>query len=270
MSLSIADAYKNKEYGWFGAYIAIIVISVKLAGVVGVIGSFLILSGLYKTVKNPEYSQKKKILLSSTYVIVGTILTAAALYALSTVLTKVTTDPATVEIVGSTDSYFLQTSTDTSVNLEKELYVNTENNFQIKQPIGWAADYSDPQMIVQFNTPSPDKIGVITIASDGGMGRYSSKDYAAGTMQGFTDVGAKDVKIIAQGGVSVNGEQAYVVEFEYTHTIPDFGDLSMHAVSASFVHKDRGYNILAVTQVETWSEYNALLNDSISTFQFLQ
>lgn len=270
MSVSLADAYKNKEYGWFIASIVGILASVKLAGVIGVIGFSLIISGLYKTVKNPDYSGKKKILLSSIYVIVGTILTVSALFAFSNIFTKLTMDSATQEIVNSTESYSLATSLDTSVNLEKELYVNNENNFQIKQPMGWSVDYSDPQMIVQFNNPLQDKIGVITIASDDEMGKYSSKDYAAGTMQGFTEGGAKDVKILAQGNVNINGEEAYIVEFQYTQSIPDFGDLSIHAISASFVYKDRGYNILAVTQVETLNEYKASLSDSISTFEFIE
>ena len=270
MSVSLADAYKNKEYGWFITSIVGILASVKLAGIIGVLGFSLILSILYKIIKNPNLTQKKKVLLSSLNLIVGIIITGIVYYISVSTIINLTTNPPVKEIVDSNTAYPLEISSDSTVNLEKELYINNESNFQIRQPLGWVADYSDSQMIVQFNNPLQDKIGVITIASDTEMGKYSSKDYAAGTMQGFTEGGAKDVKILAQGNVNINGEEAYIVEFQYTQTIPDFGDLSIHAISASFVHKDRGYNILAVTQVETWSEYKATLNDSISTFRFLE
>lgn len=270
MSVSLADAFKNKEYGWFVASILGVLASVKLVGIVGVIGFSMIISGLYKIVKNPDYSGKKKILLSSLCLIIGTIITGVIYYVFVSTVINLTTNPAAKEIVNSDKAYLLEVSSDFNANLAKEFYVNKENNFQIKQPTGWDIDYSDPQMIVQFNNPLQDKIGVITIASDTGMGKYSSKDYSAGTMQGFTEGGAKDIKIIQQGATNINGKEAHIVEFEYTQLIPDFGDLKIHAISASLVHKDRGYNILAVTQVETWSEYKSLLIDSISTFNFLE
>lgn len=270
MSFPLADMHKNKEYGWFIASIVGILASIKLAGIIGVLGFSLILSSLYKIIKNPNFTQKKKIMLSSLYLILGIVFTGIVYYIFASTLINLTTDPSVKKIVDSNVAYLLEVSSDSSVNLEKELYVNNENNFQIKQPMGWSADYSDPQMILQFNNPLQDKIGVITIASDTEMGKYSSKDYAAGTMQGFNESGAKDVKILAQGNATINGEEAYIVEFQYTQTIPDFGDLSIHAISASFVHKDRGYNILAVTQVETWNEYKASLRDSISTFEFIE
>ena len=153
--------------------------------------------------------------------------------------------------------------------LEKEPYKNIQNNFKINPPNDWVVDYSDPSMIVQFNDPATSSIGVITIASDADMEDYSSKEYAAGVMQGFTEFSG-DVKILSQGKAKINAEPVYIIEFEYIESVPNFGDLQMHAISASFIHNGFGYNLLGVTQVETWEEYKNRFTYAINTFQFLE
>jgi hypothetical protein len=76
----IAGAYKRKEYGWFVAYISVVVLATRLGGALGAAMSILVMTVLYKIIKNTSYSTTKKILLSIGSIVGGLLATYLSRY----------------------------------------------------------------------------------------------------------------------------------------------------------------------------------------------
>ncbi len=276
MENSITNAYKNKEYGWYIAYIVIIVVSLKIAGLIGLIASVLAVSGLYKVAKNSALSKTKKALLSITYIVCGIVGILVAVTLFKQILQRSTnlnfaSEPATKEILNA-KSYEparnVPKAVEQKTNNSTE-YLNEVNNFKINLPDGWVINKNaQNNIIAEFDDPTPNQLGAITIGSDHNM-KSSLKEYSAGIMQGTIEEGANNVQVIKQEEIILNGNPAYSVEFNYDYKISN-ETYKMHALSVALINKETGYAILCVTQNETWGLYSQSFWKSLSSFTFLK
>jgi hypothetical protein len=85
-SNDIAKAYERKDYGWYIAFIMIIVIATRFGGAIGAACSVVVISLLYSTVKNENYSKNKKLVLSTVYLVGGLIVTGAIYLSIAEVI----------------------------------------------------------------------------------------------------------------------------------------------------------------------------------------
>jgi hypothetical protein len=277
MTNSINDTLKRKEYGWFVFFIAALVASARLAGVIGAVGAALILSGLYKVIKNETFSIKKKIGLSSVLIVGGitVILLIAGLLGLGISKVVRPNDPSAQQILNATNTSPVNFVTATSSNqniLEEKAYKDSKFKFEIQAPKGWIVNTNPPDLTVQFDDPTPGQVALLIVGADKGIKQYTLRQFAAGAMQGFIgdDSGGPDkqVRIISQGDTTLNGYSAYVVEYTYVYTLPDGQKFPFHATSFYVKNDDTGYSIFLSTQEEIWTKFKDTLLKSASTFKY--
>jgi hypothetical protein len=198
----ISGAYKRKEYGWFIFYITVVVISARLAGIIGSIVSILVATALYKTVKNPAYSTTKKTVLSSAYVIGGIILTLVAATLLTYALARIwpqavipkmlASDPplTSAAFTSSTTSSLLSAaSANTSFpDLEAPKYTDAKLHFSIGYPNGWHVDTSGTNGNVEFDDPSSNEVALETVTADNVQGYgYDFQTVVRGVLHNFKE-----------------------------------------------------------------------------------
>lgn len=275
MKNSITNTYKNKEYGWYVVYIFIIVVSFRIAGLIGLIASVLVISGLYKVAKNSEFSKKKKVLLSAVYVVCGIVGIIVTVSLFKGILEKTSdvnfvSEPAAKEILDAKSlEPFKNVSKIVDEKNDNKEYLSEVNNFKINLPDGWVINQNaQNNIIVEFDDPTPNQLGAMTIGSDENVGNYSVKEYSAGIMEGMREEGADNVQIIKQEEIILNGNPAYSIEFNYDYKLSN-ETYKMHALSVALIHKGKGYAILCVTQDETWGLYSQSFWKSLSSFTFL-
>jgi len=282
--IDISSAYKRQEYGWFIFYIIAVVISVRLAGVVGAIASFLVVSALYKTVKNSAYSATKKFILSTAYVISGIIATLVAATLLTYVLAHIWPQavvprmlsydpPLTSRTFTSSTTPSLLGGADTGTSfpdLEATQYTDAKLHFSISYPKGWKVDTSGTNGNVEFDDPSSHEVALETVTADNVQGYgYDFQTVVRGVLHNFKSSAGPnaDIKILSEGNTTLNGEPAY--EYEVTYNYEANGQSYLfHGLYVVWLHSDMAYSIFASSFEQVWDKYKNTFNESISSFKY--
>jgi hypothetical protein len=280
----IAGAYKRKEYGWFIFYIASLVISQRLAGIVGAVVSVLVATTLYKTIKSATYSRTKKIVLSLAYIIVGVVATLVISVMLTLGIAKIwpqavvpqmlAKDPPLVStsFVSSTTQGLIigQSSNTLNVDLETNRYKDAKLNFSLSYPKSWTVDNSGTNGNVEFDDPSQGEVALETVTADDEHSTgYDFQTVVRGVLHNFkTSAGSSgDVKVLAEGNTTLDGEPAYEYELTYNY-VANSQSYPFHAIFVISLHSSVAYEIFASSLDSIWSKYNNAFVESISTFQY--
>ena len=282
---NIWGAYKRKEYGWFVLLLVVLIATAQLAGLVGSAVSAVVLSLVYTTIKNDQYSLVKKILLSLAYVTGGVLLVMGGLLFVVFILKRTsgggTSDVAYTDLAKEVLQYQTTSTVDDTMFADKNLdmsgvtstyYVDAKNNFQIRPPIGWTIDASGKYVPVEFDDPTPGQVAQETVDLDSEAGATSTlQQSAANYIQGFSSAAGslKGQKILSQGPFSIHGITAYKVEFAYTYPLTN-QDVPMHSKLIVEAKNGVAYGILLTTQEKLWSQDERFLDASVSTFSTIK
>ena len=147
--------------------------------------------------------------------------------------------------------------------LESSAYRSSQLGFQIHAPKRWTA--------------TPDSFGVIFEDPDHAQAAFEgvsvtpTMDTAQECAAAYTtkeDVYGKG-KITSQGTVSLDGREAYAIEYTSAYGPNLNGEMvPIHAISICTVRSGLGYAILGVADERIWSKYRDVIVKSASTFRF--
>lgn len=290
MDNPLNNLYKNKEYGWFFFYIIVEVSASMYGGALGAIISFLMVAGLYKTVKNNNYSVGKKSTIAILYILAGIAIFWLVAYLLAFTITKIWGERALDSVNPEfreaqsrilSNETFKENSTSTSVssttpvntviidkNLEKVSYVDSEYKFGINYPKGWIINTDSVDTTVEFNTPRNDEVAIVTVTAEKVNG-YDLQTYSKLVIQGFysSQQGAnKNLKIISEGNTTLAGKSAY--KFETTFDYVNGSDVyPFHGYYVVLVDNNMGYVLFVSTFENLWSKYKETFNASVASFK---
>ena len=267
---------QRKEYGWFALFIFAVVIAVKFGGIIGAVGAGIICNGLYKTIKNKKLSVAKKIGFSSAYVAGGTTLIVVLVFVIRFALsmffglTYSSEDSKYLNLlrdaeIATTSVYQLeQMSSSSNALLEKIPYIDKENNFQINYPKNWQVNNSGEYVPVEFTNPEPDEVASFMVTLDN-VKNATLEEFAAGTIKGMIETGAKNFNILNRKESLLSGRPALNFEITYDYLLST-DKIPMHAVYILSLDNGVGYGLSAHAQEAVWSKYLDLFKASASSF----
>jgi hypothetical protein len=283
----IKEAYDKKEYGWFSFFIIFFVLASMYGGALGAVLAFLVISGLYVTVKNPEFSSTKKVLFSGMYIIGGIVAYIAAVSLLWGGIyfftnhkvgdslrpefqaaqqrplneSQFTSNTAPVTLAAGTS---VQTD-----NLSDTPYTNSKFKFSIQPPKDWIVDISGTDAIVGFATPSQDDVALLNVNAETATG-YDLQTYAKNVVEGFfssENSSNTDLKVVAEGSTTLGGRPAY--QFEITSNYVQGSDTyPIHGVYVVTMDSNIGYVVFASSFEQSWSKHWDDFSASIASFRF--
>lgn len=269
MTNNIAEAYKKKEYGWLVFNIFTVLLGMKIGGIGGLLGSAIIVHGLYKTIKNNSYSNVKKTLYSLLYVVSGCII---GLIIWSTVVTLLKKDDLILTAPSSNET--LQLNSTSTLNLAKEPYIDQKEKFKIYYPENWVVDSNTPDAKVNISDPKPNHIGLITVDAIPYESKYTLEQYRTTIIQNFMEADGTGnkayMKIVSKGEMVLRGKRALITENTFAYTGENNQVYPFQGIWIFVENNGTVYSIFASSLKEHWPEYKELYTGVLSTFDFVR
>jgi hypothetical protein len=246
-----------------------------MAGVIGAAVSVLVVFYLYRAIKNPAHSAIKKVALSALYVIGGVVGTVI----LATLFTYGLAYQGVADHVLKNEPPFTSNSTPSvlksgtsgaSADLENNNYMDAKTNFRIYYPKKWKIDTSGANGNVEFDSPVDGEVALKTVTVENVQSYgYDLQTIARDVMHNFKSSApsAGDVKVVAEGNTTLDGEPAY--EYEVSYNYPNGSEnIPFHAIYVISLHSGAAYTIFTSSMEQVWDKYKNAFNDSISSLKY--
>lgn len=296
MTDNITGAYKRKEYRWF----LLIVLGTRVAGIGGAFGSTIIAFGLYRTIKNPEYSTLKKSILSVAYVIAGVVITlliAALLSWLILTLTRKQTAttqeamssspipnealPSSATPLATSTPFSARKSQEPSNNtqaatspesdaggeLDAKPYINQRYGFTIISPKGWILDeIGYAGTVAYFLNRSIDKEDTyqwqvrINLGVTPGNAGFTLGEYMAAE-KNQVKLWSPQYQILSEEKKLINGHESDIISGTFENEGHKFRNLQLFTLEG-----DNAYMISGTALNSTWERYKDVVAASVESF----
>ncbi len=205
------NPHRTKSKAFLELFLIIfpILIGFKLAGVGGLLGGFIIVFGINRTIRNIDFSASKKIIYSVLYLVGGVVLALLVAFGLTYAMKTFwpqNISPKTISV--RPPSGFSEYRNET---------LEVQNLFY---PSGWETTFDQEQYMVTFEAPDTSRTILFGIVAVGEGETFETKTIADGVILSFKNEGMT-IDSSKDETTEVNGQKALYTDIIFRNKTPD-------------------------------------------------